>query len=399
MKMDRNRLLRKGLLRMRVLAVITLIVLFGGTIGWAATPYKLPKVIQWGSGDVGSMAYAISATMSEKMAPALGAKFRLIPSSEIERVYMLRDGTVQLAYITGDAYWATMGLSYYSTFALGPQPIRIIWAGWPDYSASAGIATATSGIKTPYDLKGKRVVQVTGAAWSVEGNKAHLAFANLTPADVTIIEVSTAGAGLKALAEGKVDYAMSTSVSPGVYEAESSPQGIYFVRFPLEDKQGWERYRKFMPYHVPGYFTKGPGIKPGEKIPGPLYPLPLTVTVASQSDEFVYSMCKAIYSKMDEIAVAYPGNEAMRPERAIIPVTTILAPYHPGAVKFFKEVGVWNEDLEAANKKRLIQMEKATKRWLVFTAEAQERMAKTGKKVDLVKEWREIVEKEVGLLP
>ena len=89
----------------------------------------------------------------------------------------------------------------------------------------------------------------------------------------------------------------------------------------------------------------------------------------------------------------------MLPERAINPEATVMAPYHPGAIELYKEIGRWSEVVEAANKKRLAHVEKVNKRWAACVEEALERIARTGKKVETVKEWREIVEKEIGLLP
>jgi hypothetical protein len=154
-----------------------------------------------------------------------------------------------------------------------------------------------------------------------------------------------------------------------------------------------------MPYAFPGYSTKGASIKPGEKVPTVMYPWPITNTLATQSDELVYAICKAIYSKLDEIVAAYEPNEAMKVERAIIPEVVIMAPYHNGAIKFFKEIKVWTEAHEAANKRRLEHLEKINKRWEAFMEEAEEMMKKTGKKVDPTKEWPLIVEKEIGMLP
>jgi len=398
--MSRKQSLWKALLGIRVLMVFALLAFFIGTIGLteAQAAYKFPSIIYWGTGDVGSATYVVDAVVAEKIAPALGSKIRLIPGNDAERINMLRAGRAHIAYLGADLYWASMGLAHYSAFAFGPQPLRIIWAGWPNFGASIGDATAVSGIKTPYDLKGKRVIRVIGSAWSTEGVRGTLAFGKLTLDDVTIVDVSTAGAAYKALAEGKGDFTMGSNASPTFYEADAGPHGLYIVRYPHEDKEGWERYRKFMPYQVPGYTTEGAGVKKGEKIPTPQYANPVTTTLASQPDEFVYAICKAIYSKMNEICLAYSGLEGMRPEK-IIPEMTALGPFHPGAIKFLKEIGIWKEAHEIANKKRLVQMEKVNKRWLAYLDEAHEKMAKTGKKVDPVMEWRLIVEQEIGLLP
>lgn len=383
-----------------VTGVVLVAIILSTPMGWAQKKaYKMPNIIYWAAGDVGAVLYAIPATVTEKIAPALGSKIRMIPGNDVERLNMMKIGKAHLATMAADTYWASMGLSFYCTFALGPQPIRIIWAGWPYAAGSTGLVTAASGIKTPYDLKGKRMGVVVGAAWSIEGVKANLAWGKLTTSDVTLVEVGTTGAVNKALTEGKIDFTMGSPNSPGFYEAEASPHGAYLVRYSHDDKEGWERYQKFMPYHVPGYTTVGATVKTGEKVPTPMYAFPITMCLADQHDEFVYAIAKAHYNKMDEIVTAYPGNEAMKPERAIIPEITSMAPFHPGAIKFFKEIGRWNPAMEDAQKKKLAHLDRVSKRWVTFTEEAQDRIAKTGKKVDLNKEWRDILDKEVGLAP
>ena len=394
-------MLRKVYLTLFSLMFIGLLVFLNSNIGWAQgkSSYVLPKTIYWGCRYVGASLYTIPATVSEKITPTLGSKIRLIPGEDVDMINMLRAGKIHLSTFAADCYWASMGLGQYATFALGPQPMRIIWPGLPTAASGVGIVTKASGIKTPYDLKGKRMVRVVGAGHSEKAILAAIAFGNLTINDVTVYDVSSYGAGYKALAEGKADYCMGSITAPGVYELEASPYGVFIVRFPHEDREGWIRYRKYIPFDYPGWSSKGPGIKLGEKIPTPIFPWPIHNTLASQSNELVYSICRAIYAKMDEIVAAYEVNEAMKVDRAITPESTIMAPYHPGAVKFFKEIGVWTAAHEAANSKRLAHLEKLNKRWAVFVEESEEKMAKTGKKVDPAKEWPAIVEKEIGLLP
>jgi TRAP transporter TAXI family solute receptor len=376
------------------LMAIAFLMVFCGPVG----AYELPKTIYWAAADPPSSLYITPATIAEKIAPVLGVKIRLIPGNDAERLNLMRAGRAQLAAMAADNYWATMGLANYARLAVGPQPLRMIWPGLPYGAGSTGLATKVSGIQTPYDVKGKRAAKVIGAAWSEKGIEAILAFGNLTWDDIEVYEVSSTGAAYKALATGKVDFTCLAATAPGTYEAEASPTGVTIMRFPHDDVEAWKRMNQVMPYWLKLWSTKGATIKEGEKVPTPIYPYPITNTLASQSDDFVYAICKAIYQKIDEIAAAYPSNEALRPDR-IIPEASIMAPFHPGAIKFFKEIGVWTDAHEKYNNLRLAQLKKVNERWAAYLEEAQERVAKTKKKVDVQAEWTKIVKDEIGLRP
>lgn len=379
------------------LTAIAFVMLAFGPAVWGAS-YKLPKMIYWATADPPSSLYITPATISEKIAPELGVKIRLIPGNDAERVNLMRAGRAHLASMAADNYWASMGLANYARLAMGPQPLRMIWPGLPYGAGSTGLATKASGIKTPYDVKGKRAAKVIGAAWSEKGIGAILAFGNLTYDDIEVYEVSSTGAAYKALATGKVDFTCLAVTAPGTYEAEASPTGVTIMRFPHEDVAAWKRLNKWMPYWLKLFSTRGATIKKGEKIPTPIYPYPITNTMASQSDEFVYAIARAIYNKMDAIAAAYPSNEALRPDR-IIPEASIMAPFHPGAIKLFKEIGVWTAEHERRNNLRLTHLAKINKRWDAYVDEARDRLAKKRKKIKVRKEWEEIVKNEIGLLP
>lgn len=380
--------------------VITLLVFPTMTTGWAqkAAPYELPKTLYWASGSVGAIMYTISATIADKVGPVLGVKIRMIPGGDAERFKALLTGKAHMGFMASDIYWATMGMSQYCTFDFGPMPIRMVWPGLPLSAGSTGIATVTSGIKTPYDLKGKRMGTDVTQAGIQEGLRALLAFGKLTMDDVKVYEFSGTGAKSKGLGEGKIDFTQGSLESPSIIEAAAGPHGVNPIRYPPEDKEGWARFNKVMPYMFPGYSTRGAGIKPGEKVPTTMYPFPVINCLADLDEAHVYAFCKALHSKLDELIAGYSFLEALRVERGISREATIMAPYHPGAIKFFKEIGVWKEAYETANKKRVEHMDKVKKRWSVFVKDAQER-TKTGKKVDLPNEWREIIEKEIGLKP
>lgn len=365
----------------------------------SSQPSGIPKIIYWATSDVGSSMYIIPTIVAQKIEPVMKCKFRMIPAVDVNKIHMLREGRAQIATMAADNYWATMGLGDYATLALGPQPLRIVWAGMPFGSGSTGLATRTSGIKTPYDLKGKRLAVVVGAVWSKMGQEANLAFGNLSWKDVKVYEVSSTGAMYKSLVDGFADCTQGAVSAPGTYEIESSPYGLTIMRYPHSDVEAWKRYNNVVPYAFPGWSTQGAGIKPGQKIPTPIYPFPITNTLESQSEELIYALCKAWYSKLDQILPANPLCKSMTVAANMDPRVVRMAPFHKGAVKFFKEIGAWKPLNEVANNNALAHLEKVKKRWDAFVIECENRMAKTGKKINTKKEWPLIVRKDVALLP
>ena len=61
------------------------------------------------------------------------------------------------------------------------------------------------------------------------------------------------------------------------------------------------------------------------------------VTSDGVSTEIVYGMTKALWSNLDQLVAAHSAAKAIDPKRALegMPV-----PLHPGAEKYYKEVGL-----------------------------------------------------------
>jgi len=362
----------------------------------AAAPYQFPKTIFWATKDVGTGLYQTAATMSEILAPELGAKIRLIPGNDLEINIMMRQGKAHLGCWGQDAFWSGTGLGVYSTPAFGPQPTRLMWPGIPAASGGTIIATKTSGIKTPADLKGKKLANVIGSTQFYVMYAAALAYANLTIDDVKLVDFSSDGAKFRAFIEGKVDACSSALNAASSYEAEAGPYGLYVVPFP-PDKEAWERLNRIVPFFFPYKSTEGAGIKKGESVWTMQYPWPIIVCGAEMPEEFAYTMVKAIHKKLDAMIAAWPQLEAMRIEKAFIPGVTGMAPFHSGAIKYFKEIGVWKPEFEAVNQKKLEAMAAWKARWDRFLEDTEKERA-SGKKVNVKDEWTKIMTKEFGFV-
>src|SRR4030042_657238 len=160
-----SRLQERAVVRSKVYLLVAILLMGAMAVSKdsAAAPYKLPSPIFWATKDVGTGLYQTAATMANVLAPELGSKIRLIPGNDMEINVMMQQGRAHLACWGQDAFWSGTGLGIYAAPAFGPQPTRILWPGIPAGSGGTIIATKTSGIKTPVDLKGKKLANVTGS--------------------------------------------------------------------------------------------------------------------------------------------------------------------------------------------------------------------------------------------
>jgi hypothetical protein len=75
-----------------------------------------------------------------------------------------------------------------------------------------------------------------------------------------------------------------------------------------------------------------------------------------------------------------------------------MAPFHSGAVRYFKEIGIWKPDFEAANQKKLESRAAWKARWDKFLEDVEQQERATKKKVNIKDEWTKIMTKEFGFV-
>ena len=69
----------------------------------------------------------------------------------------------------------------------------------------------------------------------------------------------------------------------------------------------------------------------------------VNITLLCRPEEdpgLIYKIVKAMYEHRDEIEKGHPAGKGITLENA---VTVSGIPYHPGAIKYYKEKGVWKE--------------------------------------------------------
>jgi len=215
------------------------------------------------------------------------------------------------------------------------------------------VVRADSGINTVADLKGKRVASDYPAAPTPRASQdAVLAGNGLSWDDVRKVPVPTNVAGIEALRDNRLDAAsMMTPTTPIVVETHTAIglKGLNFVDGVPATEEGLKSIPKeqndlitsFMPgsrlgIQEPVGFVEEPTI-------GLEYPTALMAT-SHLNEETVYQLTKILFEHYEKLHPIHLWLQSWSPEQMFDPNPTV--PYHPGAVKYYKEIGLWNDDLE-----------------------------------------------------
>lgn len=197
---------------------------------------------------------------------------------------------------------------------------------------------AKSDIKKLADIKGKRVPYGFKAS-PLFGliMEAWLANAGLTPDDVEKIPAVGLPQSWQIFKEGKVDMVISAVGTGAVKEMDASIDGgVRYISLNTDP----EAVKALLKYFPRSYISE---VKPEKGLTGLTEPQKILfydyMVWGSKDvdDEAMYTAAKAIYENADELKAASP---IWRPFDVKKMAKDQGTEYHPGAMKFYKEVGL-----------------------------------------------------------
>ena len=333
------------------------------TTGAAAQSIKLPATLTVTAYDTGSSGFNIAVAVGKAMKDKHGTDTRVLPAgNDVARLAPLRGGRAQASYMGIGVYFAQEGVFEFAVKDWGPQPLRLILASSDCNAISLGVAKDT-GVKEIKDLRGKRVGMVVGSPALNQNAFAVLAFGGLTRNDVKLVEFSSYGAMWKGILNNEVDAAIASTISGQAKEAEASPRGLHYPPTPAADKAGWARMNKLGPYYAPHKATCGVGISAQNPVELPNYPYPILMVYASQPADVVYGIAKSMIADYAAYKDGAPGAAGLELARQNL---TWVLPYHEGAVRAFKEAGVWKGEHDAYQQKALARQATLASAWEAF---------------------------------
>jgi uncharacterized protein len=193
-------------------------------------------------------------------------------------------------------------------------------------------------IQTIRDLKGKRIsteyrTQINSALM-VEGI---LSTAGLTYADIVSVPAPHVARGADDFASGRVDATFFSLGAGKVQEVSAIVGGVRFLS--LDDTPA---ARATITRYAPGTYITG--VEPSAVnvgVVGPTNVLATDLVVlagARTPDETVYRIVKAIHDNMPELGATLA---AFREADATRLAKKAAVPFHPGAVRYYREIGQW----------------------------------------------------------
>ncbi len=334
-----------------------------------AAGVDLPRTVVWSAYPTGTSGYSQAVALGSVLQNEYGTNLRVIPGrNDISRLSPLRGNRVQFAAGGSEGVYAQEGMLDFSHQGWGPQPLRIVLWNISD-GCSFTLATAEdAGIDSISDIRGKRVTYVQGAPSLNNATAALLSYGDLTWDDVQRVDVSGYMGSIEAVIENRADAVGGSCNSAPFLRIESSPRGLKFATFPHDDAEAVKRVTDRLPWYVPHVATDGPTIDPDEGIEVFTSPYPMLTTMADQEEALVYSMTKAMVEHYEDYKDNAPGAVGWALERQGL--ETAFVPFHDGAVRYFKEIGVWTDAAEERRQENLRRQEVLMEAWEQYTAGA-----------------------------
>lgn len=312
----------------------------------ASTVVQVPAFITLGTLPLGSTYYSIGLGLGatwEKKLP--GYKVNVEPlASTVVVMQRIKEGKVDIGFTNVPSMgFASKGLSTFSD--VGPVKIRAVAALWiGNYAFWTGKNT---GIKTIKDLAGKRVQWYSPGVYMSnvisEGLLEYYGI-NSKTSKLTSVEDS---ASVDSIIEGRLDAFFSMA---GAELTKLDAQvGVQSVDMPeIEKAVTFLNTLTYPSFKASVLKKERYGLTSDVVTVGtPVYLL----AGAGVADDVIYILTKSLIDNIAEFRAVHPELKDLSPE--IMVGYPHAIPWHAGAIRCYKEKGLWTTELEESNRKAL----------------------------------------------
>jgi len=312
-----------------------ILLILAAALVFSSVPAMAVTHVTIGTASVGGMNYPLGIAMATiwngnvKDVKAVA----IATGGSVNNIDMLRMGDIEAAVCRAvEANRAFNGIEKY--------PEAMPWlrslTGGVMFDAKQVVALKDKGIKSIADFKGKRIaVGPLGSGGEVDSREILKAY-GMTFDDITP-EYVEAGQAVDMMSDGLVDGAI-LGLTPGASAIAELMVSGKAVMLPISD-EAFENLKK-----INQWIQR-------RTIPANLYtnqeydvltagdPADLIICRDELPEELAYNMTKALYENVDNIRAVAAALSQFGPG-LVEPEDKMMIPYHPGAVRYFKEVGL-----------------------------------------------------------
>jgi len=274
--------------------------------------------------------YAYSGTVSQVLGEKVGNLSFDVQSTGASKanIYLVSDKEADIAIVQNDV----MYYAYNGTDLFAGEKVE-------GFSAMAGCyaevcqIVSKGGIASVADLKGKRV-SVGDVGSGVEFNARQILEAyDITFDDIIVNNLSFADSAT-ALKDDKIDAFFCVAGAPTTAIVELATSNAINL-IAIDDEHAAkliEKYPFYTKFDIPAGSYKGV-----DSATQTVAVVATYIVSNDLSEDLVYKMTKALFENKDQITTGHPKGAELDPAYA---VSGISIPIHPGAAKYYKEVGV-----------------------------------------------------------
>lgn len=320
------------------LAVLTAGSMLLGSCGKKETKDTDPdavasKIVLATGGNTGTY-YAYGMAMGKILQDKTGIKFDVQSTGASKaNIQLIQSGEADMAVVQNDVmYYAYTGTDLFE--GAGTKDFSAVATLYPELCQI--IASKESGIKSVADLAGKRV-SVGDAGSGVEFNAKQILAAYGIDINNDINKQNLGfGPSADALKDEKIDAFFCVAGIPTTAITDLAMSHEITV-VPIDDDKFDELSSQY------GFYTRQ--TIPASTYNGMTEDVKTAAVMATYiidndaSEATVYNITKAIFENKDEIAAAYAKGAELNSETATNGIPAEI-PLHPGAEKYFKEIGV-----------------------------------------------------------
>ena len=268
------------------------------------------------------------ANVIGKAMPSLKTSVQATKAS-VENLNLLQAGRGEIAFTLGDSLSDAWKGNEEAGFKTPLKKLRGVAAIYPNYIQI--VARADSGIRTLADLKGKNISVGAPKSGTELNARAIFTAAGMTYKDFAKVEYLPFGESVELMKNRQLDVTLqSAGLGVSALRDLATSVDIVVVTIPA-DVIKKTNDPAYLPATIPANTYRGQTTDVQAAAVQNFL-----VTHEGVSNDTVYGMTKALWTNLDQLTAAHSAAKAIDIKNAL---AGMPIPLHPGAEKYYKEVG------------------------------------------------------------